>query len=36
MTPRDVDQLSEDEYRAFVRYMNKEARELERANRKRR
>jgi hypothetical protein len=31
MTPRDVDQLHPDEYRAMVAYMVKEAREHKRA-----
>jgi hypothetical protein len=31
MTPRDVDQLSDDEWAAMVRYMRKEAREHEKA-----
>jgi len=39
MTPREVDQLSEDEFDAFVRYMNAENREAKkmaaRANRRR-
>jgi hypothetical protein len=39
MTPRDMDALSDDEYRALVRYQTKEVRETEKAirqaNRKR-
>jgi hypothetical protein len=34
MTPREVEQLTFDEYEAMVRYANHEARELRRAQRK--
>jgi len=34
MTPRDVDDLTDDEWRAFVRYMRKESKDLEAAARK--
>lgn len=33
MTPRDMDALSDDEYRALVRYQAKEIRETEKAMR---
>jgi hypothetical protein len=36
MTPRDVDDLSDSEYRAFVRYANKQIRAANRAARSRR
>jgi hypothetical protein len=34
MTPRDVDQLSDAEWEAFIRYMRDEARAVQRAQRK--
>ena len=36
MTPAQVDELDPDVYRAFVRHMELEAREVERAARRRR
>jgi hypothetical protein len=36
MTPRDVDQLTPEEYRAMVDYANREIRAANRAARKRR
>jgi hypothetical protein len=36
MTPADVDELDADTYNAFVRHMEREARDIERANRRRR
>jgi hypothetical protein len=36
MTPRDVDQLSDAEWWAFVRFMRDEARAVERAQRRKR
>lgn len=36
MTPREVDELSPEEYRAFVAYANREIRASNRAARKRR
>jgi hypothetical protein len=35
MTPRDVDALSDAEWRAFVQYMRDEAKAMERAERRR-
>jgi hypothetical protein len=35
MTPRDVDELSDGEYRAFVRFANREIRAANRATRRR-
>lgn len=36
MTPAEVDALDNDTYAAFVRHMQREAREIERASKKRR
>ncbi len=35
MTPSEVDALDDETYAAFVRYMEREAREIEKANRAR-
>ena len=36
MTPREVDEMTPEEYGAFVRYANRETEEIERAQRSRR
>lgn len=36
MTPSEVDALDADTYNAFVAFMEREAREIERANRRKR
>jgi len=36
MTPGDVDALDDDTYQAFVRYMQREAYEIEKASKRRR
>lgn len=35
MTPREVDDLDDETYRAFVTFMQREAREIEKASKRR-